>query len=109
MRNGALGLCAFIAVYALALEMAFSNEAIDYWAKETQISEQHLKNFLTQERCYQDENSFLGCIEAFNVLFYNSEIPKLLTNHTTQSHPGMHEIIKEIETLRLQKFIPEIP
>jgi C-terminal processing protease CtpA/Prc len=90
----------------LASEVAFSNDQVDYWATETKLNEQHLKNYFTQERCYKDENSFLGCIEAVNVLFFNSATPVQLTNNISQKEPEMKDTIKEIEGIKLQKYLP---
>lgn len=94
---------AFIAISFTASEMAFANEDVDYWA-QTGLSEKNLRNYLTQDRCYKNENSFLGCIAAINSLLSSSTPAKILTNKQIESIPGANEVVQIIEGLKIQNY-----
>lgn len=104
LESTSVFLCRVLVAFALATtvasETAFAEE-VDYWETATAISDQHLKNYLSQSRCYTDENTFLGCIEAINTLFVSAEKPKILTNDVTAKFYGK-ELIQSVDGLDIQ-------
>jgi carboxyl-terminal processing protease len=92
----------FAMVFSLE-EPAFAKQE-DLWKASTNITEQHIKNLLTQERCYTNENNFLGCIEAIDFLFASSDPRYTLTNKTTAQFTSSKELVKVVEGLEVRKL-----
>lgn len=86
-------------------QLVFAKEEIpDYFATHSKLSEQSVRNLLSQQRCYANEDAFYGCIQGINTIFFNADNPLALTNGTTRSLPQMKEVVKEIEGLTLQRL-----
>ncbi|MES2769169.1 MAG: S41 family peptidase [Bdellovibrionota bacterium] len=86
-------------------EMAFAEEeAPDYFATHSQLNDQNVRNLLSQERCYANEQAFLGCILAVNTLLNNADVPMIFTNYRTQKLPEIGEVVKAVENIQLQKI-----
>lgn len=96
---------ALMAVAIAAPEMAFAKEETpDYFATHSKLNDQNVRNLLSQERCYSQENAFLGCIAALNTLLANADSSLQLTNAQNQNQPALKEVIKQIGSLSLRKI-----
>lgn len=95
------------AVSIAAPELAFATTAErDHWER-TKLSEKDLQKFVNQSNCYQNENNFLGCIQAINSLLATSAPVKILSNKNIEALPSMKETVKVVERLQIKNYSSE--
>lgn len=95
---------ALVALSIAAPELAFAEDAPDYFATHSALSEDHVRALVSQRTCYLNEDTFYGCMEAINTVFFNSDNKLALTNSATKNFPHVGIAVKEIEGLALHKI-----
>jgi len=104
---GVLSFRTFIAFAAVCIalpQLAFSEEAPDYFATHSKLSEDNIRHLLSQNACYTNEDTFVGCMQAINSIFLNTDNSLALANEATSALPQMKEVVKEVEGLSLRKL-----